>query len=85
MVSKTRRNQGSFPSGCPKYSKIKLKKNKSRQLYLVIGCNLFTPKSLKLIFLANGTFLCYLVLSQEYFPSQQSSQFILIACQFTMY
>lgn len=55
MVSKTRRNQGSFPSGCPKYSKIKLKKkNKSRQLYLVIGCNLFTPKSLKLIFLANG-------------------------------
>lgn len=56
MVSKTRRNQGSFPSGCPKYSKIKLKKKKkkSQQLYLVIGCNLFTPKSLKLIFLANG-------------------------------
>lgn len=54
MVSKTRRNQGSFPSGCPKYSKIKFKKNKSRQLYLVICCNLFTPKSLKLIFLANG-------------------------------
>lgn len=54
MVRKTRRNQGSFPSACPKYSKIKLKKDKSRQLYLVIGCNLFTPKSLKLIFLANG-------------------------------